>query len=119
MLKAIGNALEAGLRAVKVNCVVMQTINADELAAFVEFTRFRDIEVRFIELMPFAENNFDRYKFVAYHTMIESIKLVRCWLTSDCKLKLHWESIFPLFRDAQLRRTKLRKFIRSRDLKEE
>jgi cyclic pyranopterin phosphate synthase len=38
-----------GLQAVKVNCVVMRGLNEDELVKFVEMTRDKPVEVRFIE----------------------------------------------------------------------
>lgn len=37
----------------QVNAVVLKNINDDELLDFAEFTRTRDVEVRFIEYMPF------------------------------------------------------------------
>lgn len=74
VIQSIESALQSGLSAVKINCVVMRGVNADELTSFVEFTRNRDLEVRFIELMPFAGNNFDPAKFVPYLDMLDSIK---------------------------------------------
>ena len=44
---------EGGKGVVKVNVVVMRGVNNDEILEFVEFTRHRPIEVRFIEYMPF------------------------------------------------------------------
>jgi len=40
---------------VKVNVVLLNGVNDDEIAQFVELTRERPIEVRFIEFMPFGE----------------------------------------------------------------
>jgi len=54
----------------------MNGINVNELAFFVDFTKFRDVEVRFIEFMPFADNTFDRRKYVPYQAMLETMKLV-------------------------------------------
>jgi cyclic pyranopterin phosphate synthase len=59
---AIHAALDPGVGLagpVKVNCVVMRGVNDDELAAFVGLTRDLPLEVRFIELMPFAGNDWD------------------------------------------------------------
>ena len=55
VLRALDAAVEAGLR-VKLNCVVMQGFNEDELCDFVGLTRDRAIDVRFIEYMPFSGN---------------------------------------------------------------
>ncbi len=37
----------------QVNCVVMRGVNDDELCDFVEMTRARPLDIRFIEYMPF------------------------------------------------------------------
>ena len=48
VLQAIDACIDAGL-VVKVNCVVMNGVNEDEIVDFVEFTRTRSVDVRFIE----------------------------------------------------------------------
>jgi len=55
VLAGIDAALAHGLL-VKINCVVMRGQNDDELEAFAEFARDRDVYVRFIEVMPVHEN---------------------------------------------------------------
>jgi GTP 3',8-cyclase len=45
-------ALEAGFRAVKLNCVLIKNRTERELSALVEFARARGCLLRFIELMP-------------------------------------------------------------------
>src|SRR5580704_15174383 len=56
VLRGIDAALAAGLQPLKVNCVVMRGVNDDEIVDFAELTRERAIFVRFIEVMPVAEN---------------------------------------------------------------
>ncbi len=56
VIAGIDAAIEVGLKPIKLNCVVMRGQNDDELAEFAELTRNREIYVRFIELMPVAEN---------------------------------------------------------------
>jgi cyclic pyranopterin phosphate synthase len=56
VLAGIDAALAAGLTPLKLNCVVMRGANDDELLAFSQLTREREIYVRFIEVMPVAEN---------------------------------------------------------------
>ncbi|MBV9232963.1 MAG: GTP 3',8-cyclase MoaA [Candidatus Eremiobacteraeota bacterium] len=56
VLRGIDGAIEAGLRPLKINCVVMRGRNDDELLDFAEFTRERAVFVRFIEVMPVHEN---------------------------------------------------------------
>ena len=50
----------------QVNCVVMRGVNEDEMGDFVEFTRERDVTVRFIEYMPFDGNKWNDRKMVNY-----------------------------------------------------
>jgi molybdenum cofactor biosynthesis enzyme MoaA len=55
-LKTIDHALDLGYSPLKINCVVMKGINDDEILDFVEFTKDKDVYVRFIEYMPFDGN---------------------------------------------------------------
>ena len=55
VLEGIRAALDAGLRPVKLNVVLMGGFNDDEIEAFVDLTRQDALEVRFIELMPIGE----------------------------------------------------------------
>ncbi len=66
---------EGGSR-VKVNCVVMKNFNDDELIDFVTManeTFGGDIDVRFIEWMPFNDNGWNRERFVSYKDMMDKI----------------------------------------------
>ncbi len=56
VLAGIDAALAAGLDPVKLNCVVMRGQNDDEVVAFAELSRARRVHVRFIEMMPVADN---------------------------------------------------------------
>jgi len=56
VLSGIDAALAAGLRPVKINCVIMRGTNDDEIEAFADLTRKRPVHVRFIEVMPVTEN---------------------------------------------------------------
>ena len=57
----------------KVNCVVTRGMNETEIINFVELTRYKPIDVRFIELMPFNANSWDQSKFVSYQEMLTMI----------------------------------------------
>ena len=50
-------AWERGFRPLKLNCVVLRGLNDDEAPAFVELTRDRAIDVRFLEYMPYGALN--------------------------------------------------------------
>jgi len=59
---------------VKVNCVVTRKVNDDEMVDFVKLTENRDIEVRFIEYMPFDGNSWDDNKMVPFREMKTEIR---------------------------------------------
>jgi cyclic pyranopterin phosphate synthase len=52
VLDGIDAAIAVGLLPVKINAVIVQGINDDEVDDFIELTRTRSIDVRLIELMP-------------------------------------------------------------------
>lgn len=74
MRKSIDDALTGGFDSVKVNCVVMKGINDDELVDFVRLTESNDIEVRFIEYMPFDGNKWSKKKLVPFEQMLSAIR---------------------------------------------
>jgi molybdenum cofactor biosynthesis enzyme MoaA len=57
VLRTIDEALEVGFDNVKINCVIMKGINDHECVDFVELTRDKPLDVRFIEYMPFDGEN--------------------------------------------------------------
>ncbi|HBU38893.1 MAG TPA: GTP 3',8-cyclase MoaA [Acidimicrobiaceae bacterium] len=52
VLDGIAAAVDAGLKPVKINAVMMRGINDDEIVDFAEFGRDKGLTVRFIEFMP-------------------------------------------------------------------
>lgn len=58
-------ALQLGIP-LKLNVVLMRGVNDDEIGEFVEFTRDRALDVRFIEFMPFSGNAWQSNKLVPY-----------------------------------------------------
>lgn len=56
VLEGIEAAVQAGLRPVKINTVLIKDSTEDELFDFVTLARERELDIRFIEFMPFAEN---------------------------------------------------------------
>ncbi|KAK2595774.1 hypothetical protein QQS21_006600 [Conoideocrella luteorostrata] len=67
------NRLGAGIK-LKINCVVMRGVNDRELLPFVEMTREKDLEIRFIEYMPFDGNKWNRGKMLSYMEMLDMIR---------------------------------------------
>ncbi|KAI6654830.1 hypothetical protein LOD99_2709 [Oopsacas minuta] len=74
VLENIYKALDMGFDVVKVNVVVMKNFNDDELQDFVSLTKNTNLDIRFIEFMPFDGNAWSRDKFVPYTAMLEELK---------------------------------------------
>ncbi|KAH1005817.1 hypothetical protein HUJ04_006732 [Dendroctonus ponderosae] len=75
-MMGIDLALQLGYDPVKVNCVVMKGLNDDELLDFVQLTKDKNIDVRFIEYMPFSGNKWNENQMVSYKEMVKIIKTV-------------------------------------------
>ncbi|KAJ9158401.1 Molybdenum cofactor biosynthesis prote [Coniochaeta hoffmannii] len=67
------NRAGAGIK-FKINCVVMRGMNDREIVPFVEMTRDKDVEVRFIEYMPFDGNKWSQGKMFSYQEMLGLIR---------------------------------------------
>lgn len=66
------NKLGAGIK-LKINCVVMRGVNDREILDFVEMGREENIEVRFIEYMPFDGNKWAERKMLPFQEMLDRI----------------------------------------------
>ncbi|KAL2330909.1 hypothetical protein Fmac_018490 [Flemingia macrophylla] len=73
VMDSINAAIDLGYYPVKVNCVVMRGFNDDEICDFVELTREKAIDVRFIEFMPFDGNVWNVKKLVPYAEMLDTV----------------------------------------------
>lgn len=71
VLAGIEQALELGFDSVKLNAVILRDCNDDELPAWLEYLRDRDVSVRFIELMRTGDN--PQY-FGRHHRRAEDIE---------------------------------------------
>ena len=56
VLAGIRAAKRAGLKPVKVNCVLLRGFNEDQIVPFGKFARDEDVVLRFIEFMPLEED---------------------------------------------------------------
>lgn len=74
VMAAIDNAVQLGFNPVKVNCVIMRGVNDEEVVDFVALTKDKEIDVRFIEYMPFGGNKWNTDKLVPYKEMMHAIK---------------------------------------------
>lgn len=73
VMESIYTAVDLGYNPVKVNCVVMRGFNDDEICDFVELTKDKPINVRFIEFMPFDGNVWNVKKLVSYAEMLDIV----------------------------------------------
>ncbi len=73
VMEAIDKSAEAGFNPLKINCVVMKGLNDDEIVDFVELTKHKAIDIRFIEYMPFDGNKWNTKKMVSYQSMLDII----------------------------------------------
>eukprot|EP00607_Mallomonas_marina_P001867 CAMPEP_0182424056 /NCGR_PEP_ID=MMETSP1167-20130531/10200_1 /TAXON_ID=2988 /ORGANISM="Mallomonas Sp, Strain CCMP3275" /LENGTH=361 /DNA_ID=CAMNT_0024603569 /DNA_START=173 /DNA_END=1258 /DNA_ORIENTATION=- len=73
VLSTVFAAVTKGL-SVKINCVVMRGVNVDELISFLDLTREMKVDVRFLEMMPFDDNNWDSKSLVSFFEMIDIIR---------------------------------------------
>mgnify|MGYP006291457187 CR=1 FL=1 len=55
--KGIEAAADAGLRPIKINALILEGFNEDEIPAWIDLVRDRDVTVRFMELMPVGSNS--------------------------------------------------------------
>ncbi|GMH26692.1 hypothetical protein Nepgr_028535 [Nepenthes gracilis] len=73
VMESIDAAIDLGYDPVKVNCVVMRGFNEDEICDFVDLTREKPVNIRFIEFMPFDGNVWNVKKLVPYSEMLEQV----------------------------------------------
>ncbi len=74
VLDGVDAAEEAGFENTKINCVLMGGFNDDEIETFVDLTREKPIEVRFIELMPIGGGiDFEKQQFVSCEEVLKRV----------------------------------------------
>ena len=74
VMEGIDAALEAGLKPVKVNIVLVRGFNDDEIVDFARLARKRDIILRFIEFMPLdADHSWKRELVVTAREIVAAI----------------------------------------------
>jgi len=74
VLDGLQAAEDAGFENIKINCVLMGGFNDDEIEAFVDLTKHKPIEVRFIELMPIGGGiGFDKNQFVSCDEVLKHV----------------------------------------------
>lgn len=73
VMNGIEAAYKVGFQKIKLNVVVMKGVNHDEVVDFVHFVKDRNINVRFIEYMPFKDNQWEPEAVFSYKQMYSLI----------------------------------------------
>ncbi|CAG8596513.1 10817_t:CDS:2 [Ambispora gerdemannii] len=73
VLEAIDHAVALDFSPPKVNCVIIRGVNDGEFLDFVELTRNKPLDVRFIEYMPFDGNKWSQNKLVPYQELLKTL----------------------------------------------
>ena len=71
VILAIDKCIEKNIK-VKINVVIMDGINSNEIIDFVNLTKLKPIDIRFIELMPIGEGK--NYKSFSNNEILQKIK---------------------------------------------
>jgi cyclic pyranopterin phosphate synthase len=74
VLQSLYSALDLGFESVKLNVVVINKVNDQEILDFVRLTTQLPVYVRFIEYMPFDGNKWNTDKFLSYGDMLQRIR---------------------------------------------
>jgi len=67
VIRSIYAAEKLNYSPVKINSVIMQGVNDDEILDLVDFVNDHDFNIRFIEYMPFTKNGWNDDKFLSYN----------------------------------------------------
>ena len=59
---------------VKLNVVLIKSFNNNEILDFITLTKDKNVQVRFIEFMPFSGNQWDKSKLVSYAEIMETVQ---------------------------------------------
>lgn len=90
VMDGLAAAEDAGFQNTKINCVLMKGFNDDEIEAFVDLTREKPIEVRFIELMPIGGGiDFEKSQFVSCDEVLERVPELKSMDTEDGVAKIY------------------------------
>ncbi|CAH0719735.1 unnamed protein product, partial [Brenthis ino] len=74
VLATLDLALQLDFDSVKLNTVLMKGFNDDEVCDFVELTRERQMDVRFIEFMPFSGNRWEDARLVPERDALAALR---------------------------------------------
>lgn len=74
-MEGIEEAEKVGFKKIKINAVLIGGFNDDEIIDLTDITLKKNIDVRFIELMPMTDSkDFDKNSYIPYTVALEKIK---------------------------------------------
>jgi len=74
VLQGIDEAIKIGFNPIKINCVLMNGINDHEIGNFISYGKEKNIEVRFIEQMPFSDSEeFSKSTYLSYDNIVKRV----------------------------------------------
>jgi len=88
VLRSIDKALSLKFAPLKLNAVIIRNINDDEILDFIEFIKDKDMNIRFIEFMPFTNNAWSKDGFISSSEIRNIIEQKYQLKTLDEKLSL-------------------------------
>ena len=74
VMESIEMAEKLDFHPLKINAVGMRGLNDRELTKFVDYFKDRSVNLRFIEFMPFGNNDWNDDKFISYQDMKDIIE---------------------------------------------
>jgi len=77
-------AKEVGLGPIKINVVLINNFNDDEIEAFVNYTKDNEVDVRFIELMPLGQSSdFAERKYLSNDEVLKRVPELKPYLEHE------------------------------------
>jgi len=73
VLRGIEEAQRVGFSQIKLNVVAIAGVNEDEIIDFVDYVKDTGMNVRFIEFMPFRDNDWNVERVLTYAEMLKTI----------------------------------------------
>jgi len=73
VIQGIETAIKVGFDSLKINMVVISGVNDDEVLDFAQFAQDHNVNVRFIEFMPFKDNHWQLDKVVTFAQIKERL----------------------------------------------
>ena len=73
VLSSVYTSLAHGLH-VKLNVVLMRGVNDSEAQNFLQLAKEVPLDIRFIEVMPFEDNQWDRSKLITYREALDTLQ---------------------------------------------